>query len=311
MEHEGNSSALAVAPKVGIAHVPNETSTAHSAALAKAQVEARFTVAINRPRDIDEARLKLLADCKRPMFAELARYSKPVGGSKIEGPSIRLVEAAIRAMGNITTDSVVTYEDAEKRILNVTVCDLESNSTYAMSVVVQKTVERKNLKRGQQALGTRTNSYGETVYIVEASDDDLLNKQGALVSKAVRTLGLRILPGDLVDEAMYRALETMRAADKADPGAARKKILDAFAERGVRPEQIRQFLGHEIDVIPPNELEALRATYAAIRDGHTTWDEVMASKSSDDAPKTSKVSAAKDHLRKAASDEPTKNEEVL
>lgn len=306
MEHENTG--LAVAPKHGLA-IPTETSTAHSAALAKAGVEARFTVAINRPRDMDEARLKLLADCKRPLFAELARYSKPVGGSKIEGPSIRLVEAAIKAMGNISTGSVVTYEDGEKRIIRVTVCDLESNSTYETDVVVQKTVERRNLKRGQTAQSTRTNSYGETVYVVEASDDDLLNKQGALVSKAIRTLGLRILPGDLVDEAMYRALETTRATDKADPSAARKKILDAFAERGVRPEQIRQYLGHEIDVIPPNELETLRATYAAIRDGHTTWDEVVAAKaSSEDAPK-SKVSAAKDALRKTETTvEPTKNE---
>jgi hypothetical protein len=42
-------------------------------------------------------------ECDRPRFAEVARYSKPQGSTKVTGPSIRFVEAALRCLGNIAT----------------------------------------------------------------------------------------------------------------------------------------------------------------------------------------------------------------
>lgn len=303
MEEHTNGLALAVARPTAIAQV-TETTTAHSSAMAKAEVEARFAVAVGRPRMVDESRMKLLGDCRRPHFAEMARYSVPRGGKAIEGPSIRFVEAALRALGNVDVRTPTVFEDGEKRIVRVTVCDLESNSTYSTDIVVSKTVERRSLKNGQTAVGKRTNSYGETVYIVESTDDELLVKQAALISKAIRTLGLRIIPGDLVDEAMETALATMRQQDKADPDAARKRLLDAFVSRGVRPRDLEEFLGHPLDVIPANEIEQLRAIYAAIRDGHTTWSEVIAERRGEGEKPTSKVDAAKAKLGKKSTDVP-------
>ena len=46
------------------------------------------------------------------------------------------------------------------------------------------------------------NSYGDTVYLVEATEDDLLTKQAAHVSKVIRTAALRLLPSDILEEAM-------------------------------------------------------------------------------------------------------------
>lgn len=302
--------ALAVAQPNGIARSNHETTTAHSAALAKAEVEARFAVAVHRPRDMDSARVTLLADCKRPHFANVARYSKPVGGKPIEGPSIRFVEAALRALGNIEVSSPCVYEDEEKRIVRVTVCDLESNLTHRTDITIAKTVERRKLGNGQKPLSTRTNTYGETVYIVAATDDDLSVKQAALVSKAVRTLGLRLIPGDLVDEAQEVVLETQRKGDTSDPDAARKKIVDAFASIGVSPASLREYLGHEVAGCAPGEIAHLRAIYATIKDGETTWKDVIA-KPDDDAPKQSaKVSAVHEHLReKTKKAEPAKPRE--
>lgn len=294
-----DSQALAVVPNGKSTALVHETTTAHSSAMAKAEVEARFAVAVGRPRNIDESRATLLRDCKRPFFADMARYAKPIGNTKVEGPSIRFVEAALRALGNVDVRTPTVFEDDTKRIVRVTVCDLESNSTYSTDVVVNKTVERRNLKTGQTPLGKRTNSYGETVYIIEATDDDLLVKQAALVSKAVRTLGLRIIPGDLVDEAMEVALHTARTKDAADPDAARKRIMDAFLSRGIRPADLQEYLGHPLDVIPANEIDDLRAIFAGIKDGHTTWAEVIGAKRGDELPKTAKTEAAKAKLRKA------------
>lgn len=281
-----------------VAHRQPETTTAHSSAMAKAEVEARFAVAIGRPRDIDQARLTLLKDCRRPGFAELAVYSKPVGGKSLEGPSIRLVEAALRAYGNMDVRSPTILEDDEKRIVRVTVTDLETNLTFSDDVVVSKTVERRSLKDGQTALGSRANSYGQTVYIVGATDDDVATKRGALVSKTMRTLGVRALPGDLIDEAMFTARETMRNADAKDPKAARRKIIDLFDAEGVSPADLAKFLGKPLaDVLPPDDLATLRKAYAAVKERHTTWAELMAAKDAPAATGT-KVDQAKAKLGK-------------
>jgi hypothetical protein len=289
-------SALATIQPSAIARTSHETTTAHSAALAKAEVEARFAVAVHRPRDMDEARHRLLLDCKRPHFAAVARYSKPVGGKPIEGPSIRFAEAALRALGNVEVSSPVVYEDEEKRIVRVTVCDLESNLTHRTDITIAKTVERRKLGNGQKPISTRTNTYGETVYIVAATDDELAVKQAALVSKALRTLALRIVPGDLVDEAMDVVIDTQRKGDTADPEAARKKLVDAFAAIGVSPMSLKEYLSHEISACSPAELTHLRAIYAAIKDGETSWKDVTAK--GEDAPKsTAKVTAVHEHLK--------------
>lgn len=70
----------------------HETAASAAAAQSKALVEARYTVAINRPRDIDAVRQALLKECSRPSFAAVARYNKPIGKGVV-GPSIRFAEA--------------------------------------------------------------------------------------------------------------------------------------------------------------------------------------------------------------------------
>src|SRR3990167_8355491 len=75
--------------------VAGETSTALLAAQAEAMVKARFVVAMQRPRDFDDVRAKLLRACERPGFAGSATektwgaawYHKPVGDG-VEGFSI-------------------------------------------------------------------------------------------------------------------------------------------------------------------------------------------------------------------------------
>lgn len=262
-----------------------ETATAAAAAQAKALVEARFIVALRRPRDFDVARERLLKDCRRPSFAAGARYVKPIGRDRSKwptGPSIRFAEAAIRAMTNIAVDTMSVYDDREKRIVRVTVTDLEANATYSLDVTVTKAVERKHVKDGDVVLRTRTNSYGEPVHLIEATDDDILNKQAALISKAIRTLGLRLIPGDLIDECMDLVVETQRNEDARDPDAARRALFDGFAELGVGAEALKGLLGHGGETLTPAERDTLKGIYRALRDGETTWREVMEAQGGDD-----------------------------
>lgn len=270
----------------------NETSTTAVAAQARAKIEARYIVAMKNPRSWDDVRAKLLKDCLRPGFAAVARYAKPVGRSKIEGPSIRFAEAALRSMGNAVVETAVVWEDDDKRIVRVSVTDIESNLPYEADVVVSKTVERRQLKDGQQALATRLNSYGDKVYIVQATDDDLLNKQNALVSKALRTAALRLLPGDILEDCMDAVMRTQHNQDAADPDAARKKLIDAFAALNIMPAQLSEYLGHDIAQVVTAELADLRTLYVAIRDGETTWGAVMESRKPETTHATPTQSAA-------------------
>lgn len=252
----------------------HELATAAVAAQAKAMVEARYIVALQRPRDIDAARVKLLAACKRPRFAEAARYVKPVGRG-IEGPSIRLAEEAARCMTNIDVQIPTIYDDERRRVIRVSATDLEANITYDKDVTVEKTVERNSTKDGQQVVGQRIGSRGQTVYIVLASDDEILNKENALTSKALRACLLRLVPGDILEEAMDQVYATLADRNAKDPGAERKRIIDGFAALNILPDRLKEYLGHDLDVTTPAELLDLRGIYTAMRDGEATWAEVM------------------------------------
>jgi hypothetical protein len=255
-----------------------ETQSSAMQAQAQAAIQARFVMALQRPRSWEDVRVRILGECKRPGFAEVARYRKPIGKG-VEGPSIRFAEACARYAGNLGVETVTTYEDHSKRIIHVTAVDYESNASFSADVTIAKVVERKNAG-GRTVVAQRTNSYGEAVYLVEATEDELLNTVNALVSKATRTLILRLIPGDIVEEGQDACRATLRDRASKDPAGERKRIADAFAGIGVMPSDLAKYLGHPLEAIQPAELVELRQVYGTIRDGETTWREIVAAKES-------------------------------
>ena len=278
-----------------------ETATTAAAAQAKAAVESRYIVAWRNPRSEDAVRGKLLRECRRPRFAGAAEYEKPVGGGKtIKGPSIRFAEAAIRCMGNMLPESAAIYDDDDKRIVRVAVTDLEANVTHTKDIVVTKTVERRYLRKDQEALSSRTNSSGKVTHTVRASEDDLLNKEGALISKAMRTCALRLIPGDLVDEAMDLCRATAADATAKDPDAARKELADGFAQLNVTATDLETYLGHDLSKCSPAQLNELRGWYGALRDGETTWAAILEASGASTGPAKSGAANLKAELGKKA-----------
>lgn len=237
---------------------------------AKARIQAAYLVAINKKRDVDESRDRILRACKRPGFAERVEFSKPVGGKQIKGPSIRFAELALREWGNIMTDVQVLYEDESIRRCKVMVVDLETNASFSKEIQITKTVERSKAA-DREVVGERTNTNGSKVYIVKATEDEIQNKEAAQISKALRNEGLRVMPSDIIDEALDTARATLRDRDKKDPDASKKAILDSFSEIGVKPRDIAAYLKHSTDTIQPAELQDLRGIYRAIRDGEARW----------------------------------------
>lgn len=271
------------------------------AAKVQADISARFTMALHRPRNMDQVRTDILRECRRPGFAAVAIYHKPIGDG-VDGLSIRFAEAAARCFGNIAMDVSQIYDDEMTRVVRVSATDLEGNVTWPTDLHIAKTVERKSLRKGQRPLDTRTNSYGDQVYIVQASEDDLLNKQGALVSKALRTCILRIIPGNLQDEAWDTCVAILKDKAAADPDLERNRVCDAFADQGIQPVNLEEWLGHKLDVATPVEIEHLRRLYVAIRDGEATWADALAHRAEQLAAKTPKTAfdAAKEKVEAKA-----------
>jgi len=273
-----------------------ETAAAAVAARERAAIEARYIMAERHPRDIEEFRLALEKECQRPSFAAVAIYRKPIGKKwnprtkqdeeqYVEGPSIRFIETALRCYRNVYPEVVTVFDSPDVRICRVSVTDLENNLTYTTEVTISKIVERKGRQnskgeweppKGRELAGEgRLNSYGEMTYPVRATDDELTIKQNAMLSKAIRMNGQRLLPGDIVEQAIRIIQQTQQKQDAKDPDAAKRQIIDAFNELGVSPYDLQMFLGHPLDRLQPAELADLRGIYSALKNGEATWDELM------------------------------------
>jgi hypothetical protein len=242
----------------------------------KARIQAAYIMALQKRRDEDQARDRILAACRRPAFAERVEFNKPVGNTTIKGPSIRFAELALREWGNVFTSTQVLYEDDLMKRIRVETLDLETNANFAKEIQYRKTVERAS-KHGREddVLGERTNTKGKPVFILRATEEEAQIKENALISKTIRNEGLRLIPSDIIDEAIDTARATLKQRDAADPAAAKKAILDNFSAIGVKPAALKSYLGHDIEACSPAELQDLRGMFRAIRDGEATWSDYI------------------------------------
>ncbi len=227
---------------------------------------------------MEKVKAGLLAECSSRTFAKAARYKLPRGSKSVEGFSIRFAEAAAREYRNILVQDIVTHDDTERRIVKVCVTDLEANTYYDHDVTIKKTVERRHIKEGQRVLWSRTNSEGQTVHIVESTDEELDQKAAALTSKTIRNLLLRLLPMWLKEDCEKKIMETIRGEVKESPKTAAEKIVAAFAEKKVTAEEIALYLGHPVATITEEETVDLRGVYQALAEGEVTWREIVVAK---------------------------------
>lgn len=238
------------------------------------------------PRNEDEARIKILNVCKNLIFAETAKYKKPVGKKQnqngewvenfVEGLSIRFAEESMARWGNSRSVTKQLFDDENQRIVLVGVIDLETNAAHSKEIHINKTIERKSAKgREGDIISERLNSRGDRVFILRATEDEIRNKLGSEVSKAMRDCFLRLLPAYIKQEAIENIDETIKGGINKDPDASRRKLTDAFAALGVLPSDLEKYLGQSISSLSPAQIAELREVYAAIKTGETTWAELV------------------------------------
>ena len=265
--------------------LPTEFGATAAAAQTRALVEARFVLAVRNPRKYLQVRSDLLKECSRPSFAledeegkgNSALYRKPLGNNKFaEGLGIRFAEVAARCYGNLLDDAFTVQEDEKLIVKYCYVLDLEKNVSWGDTVRISKTVERRYPRDGDEILSVRTNSAGEKTYTIIASEDALAVKEGALISKKMRTLILRMIPGDLQEECINEIKRVRREKINEDPDAALHRVVDGMARQNVNVIMLEEYLDHPIQQITPAEILNLQALYGALRDGETTWSEILA-----------------------------------
>lgn len=311
----GNETAMVQVPQAGEVmrkgfasdelEVRGDTAGSAMAAQARAQVEAAYVMALRRPRDMDQVRVRLLKASARRRFAEAGRYQRPVGKEKnkqtgrweekiAEGLSIRFAEEAARNMGNLNIDSFAIYEDSRKKVVKFVVTDLETNTHWSRTRTIEKTKEKKKVWPEEEIIAQRINSDGEVTFIVEATADDVTKREGAEASKAWRDGILKNLPADIKEECLDAIRATILSQATVDPEGEKKRVVDAFVTVGVEPVHLQAYLGHDLGSVSPAELVSLRGIYTSIREGTTNWGDIMAGKDeADDAnAKDAKAKAA-------------------
>jgi len=256
----------------------------------RAQIEtAVMMAAMKPPRDLDTFRAVMMRTVEDPAIAESWFYRRPSGGrflnpetnqwenEMIEGPSIRAAEVMMQAYGKLFVSSRHIYEDRERVLLAATVIDLEVINVESADMMIEKTVERKKPREGQEVIGERTTSTGGIVFRVLASPDEIRTKVGADRSRLKRNGILANIPRGIVDEIGLKVKAILANENAKDPNAGRKKVFDRFATIGVNPDQLKTHFG-KLDPITPAKLDELTAVFNGIKEGQFTWEELVAMK---------------------------------
>lgn len=237
---------------LGMATVgPRNSGLAVSAARQAQEVQAAVIMAKQFPRCFPEVEARIRQTCQRVGLAEQALYSYPRGGSKIEGPSIRLAEALAQNYGNIDVGVIELEQRNGESIMMAYAWDLETNTRETKTFVVPH--ERKANGRVQK-LDDPRDIYEHTA------------NQG---SRRLRACILAVIPGDLVDMAVDECNQTLAHANSGKPLAERiRNMVAGFAELGVTAQEIEARLQHSTRAMTEQELIAMGKIYSSLKDGY-------------------------------------------
>ena len=215
---------------------------------AVAEVQAQYVIAKKFPRDENASYMRIMKACERPFLAEQAMYAYPRGGQLVTGPSIRLAEAMAQAWGNIDCGIREVSQSDGVSVAEAYAIDLETNTRIAKTFHVPHS---RDTKQGKKRLTDSRDIY------------ELVANQG---SRRLRACILGVIPGDVIDAAVGQCGKTLESSDVPMADQIRKLVL-AFDELGVKPDNIEKRLGHKLDATIPQEIVTLRGIYKSIKDG--------------------------------------------
>lgn len=235
-----------------IAPIGHNNSMAVSVAREVQEVQAMVFMAKQFPRDERQAAERILSACKREQLAKDGLYSYPRGGTRVEGPSIRLAETLVRYWGNADYGTRILEAGNKSCKVEAFCWDIETNV--------------RSRKVFDVSLIRHTNSGDYLLTDPRDIYEEVANK-GA---RRVRNCILAILPADVVDAAVAQCKKTQEDAIKNGKETIEErteKMLTLFAEYKVTKEMIEAYIGCNLSAITPDWLRKLANVLKSLQDG--------------------------------------------
>ena len=231
------------------------------------EVQAAMIVAKRFPRDERESCNRILNACNRRSLAESAIYSFSRGGSEVTGPSIRLAECMAQNWGNIDFGYIeLEQKNGESQVMAYA-WDLETNTRQSKVFSVPHIRKTKN--------GAYPLTDPRDIYEMVANQ----------ASRRVRSCILAIIPGDVIDMAINQCDLTLKSAASGMALEDRiAEMVQRFAEYEVTPEQLRAYVGKNVDAFTENDVIRLGKVYRSIKDGVVGSDYFLNRLKEDQAP---------------------------
>ena len=214
------------------------------------EVQAAMIVAKHFPRDERASCDRILNACTRRSLAEGAIYSYSRGGTEVSGPSIRLAECIAQDWGNIDFGYIeLEQKNGESQVMAYA-WDLETNTRQSKVFSVP---HRRDTKKGSFPL---------------TDSRDIYEMVANQASRRVRSCILAVIPNDVVEMAVNQCEVTLKssAAGKALEDRI-AEMVERFAEYGVTPDQLRAYVGKNVEAFTENDVIRLGKVYRSLKDG--------------------------------------------
>jgi hypothetical protein len=220
--------------------------------LMRSQTQFHTAVAVQRPRNLDKVVAAVLREAE--FAGDAFYYSFPMGGKKIEGPSIGLAMAVAREWSNCAVP-VEYYETATEWVFNAHFVDLERG--FTVSRVFRK-------KKGKGAFKKLEDDRAEDMTFQAAQ------------SRAIRNVVLAGVPRWLTDQAKERAKDAvLKGISKEGLAVATDKALKFLAGYGISEERVIAVLAKPKHAWASEDIASLRGMASQLKDGQTTAEQLF------------------------------------
>lgn len=220
----------------------------------------QFQIAQMNPRNIEVVRANVLEECRDLELAEAAEYSFPRGGTTVNGPSIRLIEALAKYWGNIDFGVVEVERGAGFSVMRAYAIDLQTNTRQTRDFTVKHI---RDTKKGS----------------VNLTDERDIYEIGANAgARRLRKCLEGLMPKALIDTAILACRERVLDAQKGSPKSHDQRISDllkTFEKFGVTKEMIEKLREKPTDEFTPEDFQKMLGVYNAIKDKQQSVGEVF------------------------------------
>lgn len=221
------------------------------------EVKGQIFMARQFPRNVFQSEQRILDACKRPSLAQTAVYSYPRGGTKVEGPSIRLAEVLAQNWGNIAFGVKELEQREGESVAMAYAWDLETNV------------------RQEKVFTVPHSRYTKSNGIVKLTDPrdiyELVANNGA---RRLRSCILGIIPGDIVESAVNECNQTIAGNNKEPLKDRIAKALAAFKNKyRVTQEMVEERFGYNADAFTEYDYVDLIKIFNSLKDGMSKVDD--------------------------------------